>query len=413
MSRRPALLVGSYEGQDSFGDKCLLRSVAARLRAAGEERLTSLVHDPPPPEVASGEFPGVEILPSLTRAVAAWRGRLGRLRLPGPARDLGAVALALGPERLLPTPRGGLARRALERIAEAGLVYFYGGTQLSLPWFDLNWPGLQAICLEARRVGVPVFFGPQQYGPQTTRQRARLLRAVRLGLVREMRTRNRGCLEWLGLPPGALLLDEVYSNVALHPLVVERPGRPTCFLANVRETNFVDPRQDEELRSFARLVLAVQRRTGLPCRLFTMSGPSFSDDTRILDVLREPEFRSAQVELQVSSGREQELIQLAGTALGAISMSFHGCILTMLGGVPAVPVSSGGYYDWKYSDFSRYTGSQAVPRLELAGMDPERAAGEVLSYFEAYDPAATAGARVAADRQAVDWYGMVTRGARP
>jgi len=88
-------------------------------------------------------------------------------------------------------------------------------------------------------------------------------------------------------------------------------------------------------------------------------------------------------------------------------MSFHGCVLSMVGGCPAVPVTSEKYYDYKSVDFDRCTGGQNVPIISLQDPNPEHAADSIVSYFERYEPARTAAARERAAAQIERWYRQI------
>ena len=79
----------------------------------------------------------------------------------------------------------------------------------------------------------------------------------------------------------------------------------------------------------------------------------------------------------------------------------------MIGGCPSVPVTSGGYYDYKYADFDRYTGGQNVPLIVLQDLAAAGAANRIADYFAAYEPARTAATRRQAADQIEAWYRRV------
>ena len=74
----------------------------------------------------------------------------------------------------------------------------------------------------------------------------------------------------------------------------------------------------------------------------------------------------------------------------AVSMSFHGCILSMIGGCPAVPVTHGDYYNHKYIGFSDYNPAQAIPLFHVSEAPDATLVDESVEYFAQYDPRAVA-----------------------
>ena len=88
-------------------------------------------------------------------------------------------------------------------------------------------------------------------------------------------------------------------------------------------------------------------------------------------------------------------------------MSFHGCILSMLGGCPSVPVTSGDYYDYKYVDFDKYTGWQGVPLVVLNNLNTEKFADQICEYFAKYSTKQTAIAREKAAKAIGMWYQQI------
>ena len=399
------LLIGSYNGQDSFGDECLLSSVIAQMTKAfgGKPRFVS--HIEANLEASRAAWPMVTFSGGFAALLAVWRVKLRHLHLPFALTS--AIAFLTFPLYLMGS---GAARRAARQawtqIGESRLMYFYGGTQLSQQWYTLNMPGLLLSILACRLRGVPVYFGPQQYGPQSLLQRT-LLRAVNRFLVKDIRVRNASCQAMLGLSDSAVLYDEVYSCAARYPVQKQRANGPGRYLLiNCRGSNFLRPAQEQELFAFVRLVAALQKRMGAPLKLFQMSSASFCDDTLALDVFRR-EAPDLPVETIPYNLTDHELIELAGGAAGTLSMSFHGCILSMIGGAAAVPVTSGGYYDHKYVDFDKYSGGQNTPLVCLDNPDIERVADTVAAYFAGYRAEQTAATRTAAARRMEEWYARV------
>jgi len=157
--------------------------------------------------------------------------------------------------------------------------------------------------------------------------------------------------------------------------------------------------------AFINLLVALQHRLGLPFKLFQMSGPSFSDDKRFITFLKQENIRSLQLEVVPPFTKGEDLIGLASQAYGTLSMSFHGCILSMIGDCPAIPINLGKYYDYKYADFARYVPRQDVPIVYLNDLNNlEELADRICSYFLKYQPTATAIAREKADNKIKQWY---------
>jgi hypothetical protein len=82
---------------------------------------------------------------------------------------------------------------------------------------------------------------------------------------------------------------------------------------------------------------------------------------------------------------EFDLIKAAQSAYACVSMSFHGCILCMFGGCPAIPLSSGSYYDHKYVGFADYNPALPIPVIYTAKKMEDKQLDQVFHYFENYD----------------------------
>lgn len=399
--RDTLLLLGSYNGQDSFGDKTLLRCAAAQGDRALGPGLRLVCHVA---NVAAGDeraFPGVELAEGFVRGFDGWRHRWNRLLLP---RDIG-LACAIGtylPSLTVSASRRRLLGRIVRDLRRSRALYYFGGTQFSSQWFRLNLPPLLQTLVLARVFGVPVFFGPQQYGPQTPRQ-ASVLRRVMRTFVRDVRARNGGCLALLGLPPEKELYDEVFSCRVQFPVRRTPSRQDGPILLNVRGTNFLEDGSETGYEGLGSFLSALHERTGRSFVVFQMSGDSFCDDAAFLRKLGGAIPAKIPIEIVSKLESDQELIDLAAAASGCVSMSFHGCILSMIAGCPAVPITSGGYYDYKYRDFGKYSGDAEHPILDLGSLCRNDAA-RVTGFFGRFDAGRVAEIREEAADRMDAWY---------
>jgi hypothetical protein len=398
------LIIGSYTGQSSVGDIGLLRCVAEQFRRNLGQNIRLISHVLENVQDASLAVPGVEFHPGVQGLLLGWYNKLRHLRLPSCPRLL--LSILTFPCWILAKRDNRLsALEFLKDIQASRIVYYYGGTQLSRQWFMMNFPALLMTALVARLLGRPLYVGPQQYGPQTHWQRV-LMRMFRRSLVTEIRARNAACSQSLGLPNSKLLLDEIYSCQPRFPVSTGKTRAGRFILVNLREQNFLRPLNEDEFRSFGVLLEMLHSRLSLPFKLFQMSGTSFSDDTRGLRWLKKHGFHPSEIQLLPPFAHEEELIGLAQEAYGCVSMSFHGCIRAMIGGCPAIPITSGEYYDHKYLDFYRYTGGQSVPIVRLDS-NVLRNSEAMLAYFATYSPETTAAARAAASERMKGWYQLM------
>ena len=102
-----------------------------------------------------------------------------------------------------------------------------------------------------------------------------------------------------------------------------------------------------------------------------------------------------------------DLVQLGEGAALCISMSFHGCILSGMAGIPFIPVTDGAYYDHKYRGFDKYGDGQPVPLVELLNCDPEADASAIMEFYRHFDSRAAAGMRVQAAELMEAWYDSI------
>jgi hypothetical protein len=409
MEKQSVLLIGSYNGQDSFGDKCLLRCVAFRMKQVfgGGTRCISHVHGTT--GEASEEFPDVTFRPGISTFYWPWHNRLRHLRLPRVVHQ--CISFLLFP--FFCATNAALRRAAQDVIGDiemSRLLYFYGGTQLSGQWFWFNFPPLVYTMFLCRVKQIPVFFGPQQYGNQTRIQRF-FLRAAVAFFVKEIRVRNVNCLRLLELGPEALSYDEAFSCVERYPIIETREDPGTYLMVNVRGADFLNEHAEfsREYQRLLEILLLMQKKLSMPLVLFQMSGQTFCDDTRFFSFVKERYPSLQNITCLGLFENEKDLITRMSRAHGTISMSFHGCLFSMIAGTPAVPVSLGGYYSYKYADFNRYTGGQDVPVIQPGdtAVRAEEAAEKARLFFIQYDRKKAVDARRQAHNRIRRWYQTV------
>ena len=406
------VLTGSYNGQDSLGDECLLRAVVHRFRAlepacdievqlhGTDTAFSRRFADESGTRLATGLQTGLWRLAHVAR----------RLRLPSRLADrialgVGPLASALGWQRLA---------RPMAALRDADLFFIYGGTQFSGQWYRLNAPAYLWSARVVKRHGGRVVFGPQQYGPLSSDD-ARELRGVLGGAVDDWRTRNTADLELLGVEVGErarrLVHDEVFSAIGLYPSLARRSA--DHLLVNLRAMSFDDDIElaAERYAGFAALLDRLMAASGLPVVFFGVSDGSFCDDDAAFRAIRNRVSRPDRLSTIGRVEDEHALFGLAQRAELVVSMSFHGCILSGIAGAPFVPVTEGRYYDHKYVDFDRYTGGQGVPLLALSDIEPAADADRIETYVRRFDVERMRAARVAADRQMDAFYREVLRDA--
>lgn len=409
MANDTILLLGSYNGQDSLGDECLLKSVIDQYRRAVRGRdIEFVLH-------AHARTPLLQSLESQGSFTSNWgiqsafwrfRTQMRHTRLRPPLQTAAAAAI-------FPAYLGAAAavdfmdtRTALAQIARARLLHIFGGTNFSFQWFTLNAPYYFATSALLRARGRPTYLGPQQYGPMSDAQ----LRVFRLWIdsgVRDYRARNPRCVELLGGDPQThLISDEVYSNRSLYPIASQRPRDARYVLINVRGGSMSDDEgfTAQELDSFAEMLVGVHASIGLPYRFFAVSGLGLSEDTRSFDLLAARLAGRVPIESAGRVADEHELMALAAQAYGCISMSFHGCILSSFRGIPAVPITAGRYYDYKYIGFDQYGDGRPVPIVSLAEAASDENVAAVVDYLRGFDASAAARRRERAAEKIEAYY---------
>ena len=304
---------------------------------------------------------------------------------------------------------------ALRDLRRADLVYIFGGTQFARPWFWLNAPHYLLASLIAAASGARIVAGPQQFGP-VSRFEATLLRWWLRTVVDAYRTRNPLDLELLGVPPAErderLCWDEVYSNPRVYPGQTAATRDTGAILVNLRVEDFLSRKSfhAQDLENFARVLEHIHRAMGRRFVFFSVSGPSFSDDETAFRMLREHLPDAIPLELAPPFADEYELMRFANAeGHGCVSMSFHGCLLCAIAGLPTVAVTRGGYYDYKYAEFDRYGDGAPVPVLPLAE-DPPTAADVVVERLRSFDSEGSRAQRERAARAAARFYDSVVGG---
>ena len=122
------LIIGSYNGQDSFGDKCLARCVAQQLRNIFGKDTKIISHIDNNLEISQYEIPEIEFKKGISPLYWTWHNKLRHLHLPKVLLRLTAIITL--PLYLIGTKTNRQEfRRINQEIKESPIVYFYGGTQ--------------------------------------------------------------------------------------------------------------------------------------------------------------------------------------------------------------------------------------------------------------------------------------------
>lgn len=410
------VLIGSYNGHDSLGDECLLESVVSQFnRIYDTPEIVLHAHAPDTPVLKrlSQDFV-FHSNQGLQTLFWWWRNKWRHLR--SPIAVFGTVAALTFPFYLLLSllQAGSRGAVALRQIAHADIVFVFGGTNFSQQWFWLNAPYYFVTSLLTRLFGGKTFFATQQYGPMTPFQTWLMKAWLRL-LVSDFRARNPDCLKLLGEPDTRReTWDEVFSNRLLYPLATaEGEQAGTHILLNLRGGDLIGrggyTRAD--LAGFIDLLRKVHAATGLPYRFFAVSGTEFCEDEAAVALLQQELGGAFEANLgRIAHG--QKLAELGRTAAACISMSFHGCILSGMAGIPFVPVTDGRYYDHKYVGFDKYGDGQRLPLIQLRECGPADA-DQVLHYLAHFDRAAALRQRVRAAECLEAYYDRIAATVRP
>jgi polysaccharide pyruvyl transferase WcaK-like protein len=294
-------------------------------------------------------------------------------------------------------------RASVRALRRSEIVYCYGGTSLSGQWFWANIYYYLLVALICRSGGKAFYLGPQQYGPQSKVQNW-ITRLFLKYLVTDYRARHEACKELLRASEEKLAFDEVFGCTSLYPIRRRSSRDRNLLLVNLRANAFSRTVSERERIGFVKVVEELGRSLGGPkVVVFQMSDAAVCDDAGVIEYFKK-HCPTMDVSLAPQFADEHELMRLCGAAFGVMSMSYHGCVFSMLAGVPAVPVVIGGYYDYKFRDFARYCGGQQWPAFDLSQVNPVESARSILRYFEEYDNGAVVQTRLEAERQRQSWY---------
>ena len=378
------LLLGSYNGQDSLGDKCLLRCVVARVRHAfGKDvRIITHVHNTAELHGPLRDL-GIEARQGVQSNLWRWQSKISKvIKDHESAQKIAATQFAAIGRLIMAARKGG--RLALQDLKDADAIIIYGGTNFSRQWWWLNTP---AYILSSRWADVPVFLAPQQYGPMDSDQLNRFKEQL-LSSAKTVLCRNPKDVELLSLSNknDVLVRDEVFSNMRVYPTSENTQlalnQREPIILVNMRfSQDFLLGENEKALERFCDYVGEISQRLNLRIKLFCMSGWTFADDLAGRKTLEERLNGGERLEVLAYTD-EYDLIHEASRARACISMSFHGVILSMIGGCPSIPVTLGEYYDYKYIGFSNYNPAAPIPLISLSSEFEQSKLKTCISYIE-------------------------------
>jgi polysaccharide pyruvyl transferase WcaK-like protein len=381
------LLIGSYNGQDSLGDKCLLRAVAYRFRKHLRTDAEIFFHLHNPSEFKT-ELSDVPVKANQGIQTLYWNlhGQLGRLRLPEMIiRKISEVTFPIAYNTIYKTYLRNIRKNVDEQLKDCSFIFIFGGTNFSKQWWWLN---IVPYMLTAKLYDLPVYFGTQQYGPMLEEQRRRTQKFIKKH-VKDLRFRNPACFRELGYNNAfdKLTRDEVFSNVELYPNSKVRSqsnGRKN-ILINYRGTqDFLLENPKSEITRLGTLMNKLGKSYDCDFTFFSVSGSTFSDDTEAIKKLRQIVSEKHNFQI-LPYTNEFDLIEKSKESFACVSMSFHGCILAMIAGCPAIPLSSGDYYDHKYISFEQYNPKLPIPTVYLSKELSENEYLKISEYFDKFD----------------------------
>lgn len=389
-----------------MGDRCLLRVVSSRFRRLLPDDAPIYFHVDDPEELRTGgrlEDAPVVAQRGVQSYLRNWYAKLRHLRLPEHwHRKLSVSTFPLASKTVYRNDE--TLQEALRQLQQSAFMFVFGGTQFTKQWWQMN---LVPYMLMARMADLSVYLGPQQYGPMTNEQKERT-QSFMEERVRDVRFRNRACMPFLGMDGQneKLVRDEVFSNTQVYPVTEERSGSSGSrnILVNYRgQQDFLtDGEAHQKLDHLVAYLKALEERLDCVFTFFSVSGPPFCDDTEHIDYVREQMPETDIRELPYTNAYDH--IEAAQDAYAAVSMSFHGCILSMIGGCPAVPITHGDYYNHKYIGFSDYNPEQAIPIFHVSEAPDATLVDESVEYFEQYDPRAVAEERRRHDEKIESYY---------
>jgi len=406
MQNHGIFLIGSYNGQDSMGDKCLLRVVSARFRRLLPEDVPIYFHAADTNELRpEGSLAEAPVVPQqgVQSYLSNWHTKLRHAHLPdGWHRRASVATFPLAAKTVY--RNDDTLQEALRQLRQSAFMFLFGGTQFTQQWWQMN---VVPYMLMARMADLPVYLGPQQYGPMTEEQQRRTQAFIE-ERVRGVRFRNVACMSYLDMDGQMekLTRDEVFSNTQVYPVTEERSGSdgPKNVLVNYRgQQDFLtDGSARQKLDHLVAYLRTLGERLDCTFTFFSVSGPPFCDDTEHVDYVREqmPEFEIQ--ELPYTNAFDH--VEAAKDAYAAVSMSFHGCILSMIGGCPAIPITHGDYYNHKYIGFEDYNPDADIPIFHVSEKPTDSLVEASLDYVDSYDATAVADERRRHNEKIEDYY---------
>lgn len=382
------LLVGSYNGQDSLGDKCLLRAVAYRFKKHLKKSSNIIFHLHNPTEFST-ELKDVPAIANQGIQSLYWdyNDQLLRFRLSQNfTRKFSELTFSIAYHSLYKSRKQNTRKIAEAQLNNCALMFVFGGTNFSKQWWWLN---IVPYMLTSKMYNLPVYFGTQQYGPMLIEQQKRTQKFMKSN-VKDVRFRNPACFAELGYDDAfnKLTRDEVFSNIDLYPNSTIRSGneeKRKTILINYRGTqDFLLENPKSEINRLGLLMNKLGESYDCNFLFFSVSGASFADDTESINKLREI-VDSKYNFSTLPYTNEFDLIEKAKECYACVSMSFHGCILAMIGGCPAIPLSSGDYYDHKYISFEEYNPNLPIPIVYLSKELSTTTYRDITDYFDKFE----------------------------
>ncbi|HEU0126157.1 MAG TPA: polysaccharide pyruvyl transferase family protein [Flavobacterium sp.] len=382
------LIIGSYNGQDSLGDKCLLRAVTFRFRKHLTKASNIIFHLNDPSEF-SNELKDVPVTANQGLQTLYWNynNQISRFKLNNSlTKKVSEITFPLAYHSLYKQYQKKIRTIADEQLNNCAFMFVFGGTNFSKQWWWLN---IVPYMLTAKMYNLPVYFGTQQYGPMLPEQQKKTQKFM-FSNVKDIRFRNPACFKELGYENAydKLTRDEVFSNIEVYPNATIRSGlnkSKKTILINYRGTqDFLLENPEKEIEELGALMNKLGAKYDADFLFFSVSGSSFADDTEAISKLR----KIVNAEHGFSTlpyTNEFDLIEKAKECFACVSMSFHGCILAMIGGCPAIPLSSGDYYDHKYISFEQYNPSMPIPVIYLNKASSDVEYSEIIRYFDQFE----------------------------
>jgi len=376
-----------------MGDRCLLRVVSSRFRRLLPDDVPIYFHADDSSELQPGGR--LEDAPVMAqRGVQSyfwnWHTKLRHAHLPDSWHLKASVSTFPLAARTVYRNDEEL-QSALRQLRRSAFMFVFGGTQFTKQWWQMN---LVPYMLMARMADLPVYFGTQQYGPMSEEQQERTQAFIQ-ERVEGVRFRNAACMPELGMEGEMekLTRDEVFSNTQVYPVVEGRSGTDAdekTVLVNFRgEQEFLsDDAEQARLDNLVVYLRMLHKKLECSFTLFSVSGPDFCDDTECFDYIREHLPEAEVNELPYSDAYNH--IQAAKDAYAAVSMSFHGVILSMIAGCPAIPVTHGKYYNHKYIGFEEYNPAADIPIFYVDDAPDQSFVEASVDYIENFDPRAVA-----------------------